>query len=85
MPMVHCYCFTRELVNERAKEDIQKVCPIYLALNLIISISQRVEEVLKWKLEDEVQFHMVRNVAPGKDMWCISFRLPREVGFARED
>lgn len=27
---------------------------------------------------------MVRSVAPNKDMYCLSFRLPREVAFAED-
>ena len=27
MPLIHCYCFTRELEQEKAEEDIRKVAP----------------------------------------------------------
>ncbi|KAG1757249.1 Met-10+ like-protein-domain-containing protein [Suillus lakei] len=67
MPMVHCHCFTRELQPDRAEADIR----------------QRVESKLGHKLGTEVALHMVRSVAPNKDMYCISFRLPRDVAFAR--
>lgn len=30
---------------------------------------------------DDVGYHYVRKVAPKKEMYCISFRLPREVAF----
>lgn len=43
---------------------------------------KRVEEVMGHALEGEVGLHMVRSVAPNKDMYCISFRLPYEVAFA---
>ncbi|KAL1737244.1 Met-10+ like-protein-domain-containing protein [Schizophyllum commune] len=32
----------------------------------------------------DATLHLVRSVAPNKDMYCLSFRLPREVGCARE-
>ncbi|KAG1773006.1 Met-10+ like-protein-domain-containing protein, partial [Suillus occidentalis] len=67
MPMVHCHCFTRELQLDRAEADI----------------IQRVESKLGHKLDTEVALHMVRSVAPNKDMYCISFRLPRDVAFGR--
>ncbi|CAA7264835.1 unnamed protein product [Cyclocybe aegerita] len=67
MPMVHCHCFTRELDIARAEEDIR----------------QRVEEKLGHPLGNEISLHLVRSVAPSKEMYCISFRLPREVAFAR--
>ncbi|VDB87523.1 unnamed protein product [Peniophora sp. CBMAI 1063] len=65
MPMVHCHCFTREMEREGAECDIR----------------QRVHEQLGRPLrdEDEVSLHLVRSVAPNKDMYCISFRLPRDV------
>ncbi|TFK77438.1 hypothetical protein BDN72DRAFT_867141 [Pluteus cervinus] len=67
MPMVHCHCFTRELERERAEADIL----------------QRVSETLGHPVGDDVSLHLVRSVAPGKEMYCISFRLPREVAFGR--
>ncbi|KAH9046293.1 Met-10+ like-protein-domain-containing protein [Lactarius hengduanensis] len=67
MPMVHCHCFTRELERDAAERDIR----------------QRVEEQLGCVLsaENEVGLHLVRSVAPNKDMYCISFRLPRTTAF----
>ncbi|EAU92537.2 tRNA (guanine-N(1)-)-methyltransferase [Coprinopsis cinerea okayama7 len=66
MPMVHCHCFTREVDSRvNAEGDIRK----------------RVEEKLGGALTSETSFHFVRSVAPNKDMYCISFRLPPEVAF----
>ncbi|KAH9984412.1 Met-10+ like-protein-domain-containing protein [Russula vinacea] len=67
MPMVHCHCFTREMDREAAESDIR----------------HRVEEELGCVLgsEDEVSMHLVRSVAPNKEMYCISFRLPRATAF----
>ncbi|KAI9570329.1 S-adenosyl-L-methionine-dependent methyltransferase [Boletus coccyginus] len=67
MPMVHCYCFTRELDPHKAEVDIR----------------QRAVAKIGTELGNEVAFHKVRSVAPNKDMYCISFRLPREVVLAR--
>jgi len=66
MPMIHCHCFTRELETEKAEADIR----------------QRVEEKLGHALGKETSFHLVRSVAPTKEMYCVSFRLPREIAFA---
>jgi len=67
MPMVHCHCFTRELEREAAERDIR----------------HRVEQKLgcAFSAEDEVNVHLVRSVAPNKEMYCISFRLPRATAF----
>jgi len=67
MPMVHCHCFTRELEREAAERDI----------------IHRVEQELGCVLsaENEVSLHLVRSVAPNKEMYCISFRLPRATAF----
>ncbi|KAH6917030.1 hypothetical protein BKA70DRAFT_1251174 [Coprinopsis sp. MPI-PUGE-AT-0042] len=69
MPMVHCHCFTRE-VEELAHAEAD--------------IRQRVEEKIGAPLTEEVSLHFVRSVAPNKDMYCISFRLPPAVAFSQE-
>jgi len=69
MPMVHCHCFTREVDDQTRAET---------------NIKQRVEERLGHALTDGATFHLVRSVAPGKDMYCISFRLPQGVAFATQ-
>jgi len=69
MPMVHCHCFTREVEDQTRAE---------------MDITQRVEAKLGRALTDSATFHLVRSVAPGKDMYCISFRLPQVVAFARQ-
>ncbi|KAG6873213.1 hypothetical protein C0995_001567 [Termitomyces sp. Mi166 len=66
MPMIHCHCFTRELDPEKAEADIR----------------QKVEEKLGSSLTTDVHVHWVRSVAPNKEMYCISFRLPSEVALA---
>ncbi|KAI0695651.1 Met-10+ like-protein-domain-containing protein [Cytidiella melzeri] len=66
MPTVHCYCFAREPEPEKAE----------------INIRERVEEQLGGPLEAEVSLFHVRSVAPNKEMYCISFRLPRTIAFA---
>lgn len=84
MPMIHCYCFTRELESDKAEVDIRKVRFFFLGAAAFHGVDvwfQRVEEQLGHPLVDEVALHMVRSVAPGKDMYCISFRLPRIVAF----
>ncbi|KAF8346952.1 S-adenosyl-L-methionine-dependent methyltransferase [Amanita rubescens] len=44
-------------------------------------IRERVEEQLGSKIT-EFNLHLVRSVAPNKEMYCISFRLPSDVAFA---
>jgi len=68
MPMIHCHCFTRELERGNAEADIRK----------------RAEEQLDYPITEDVSFHLVRSVAPNKDMYCISFRLPREVAYSTQ-
>ncbi|TCD64063.1 tRNA(m(1)G37)methyltransferase [Steccherinum ochraceum] len=65
MPVVHCYCFTRELEADKAEADIREA-----------------KKVMGAPLEGDVKLHAVRRVAPKKDMYCISFRLPVSVAFA---
>ncbi|KAJ1302848.1 hypothetical protein OPQ81_003151 [Rhizoctonia solani] len=60
MPMVHVHCFTRELEEENAHRDIIK----------------RAETALGSAINEDVLIHHVRKVAPNKEMYCLSFRLP---------
>jgi tRNA (guanine37-N1)-methyltransferase len=83
MPMIHCHCFTRELDPDTARMDIQKVRLSLTSLPALPNFSaQRVEEKLGYHLSENISFHLVRSVAPKKDMYCVSFRLPVEVAFA---
>ncbi|KAH9920236.1 guanine-N-1-methyltransferase [Epithele typhae] len=66
MPIVHCHCFTRE--RERAAA--------------VVDIRQRAEEKLGASIGEDATFHCVRTVAPQKDMYCVSFKLPHAVAFA---
>ncbi|KAG8903863.1 mitochondrial aspartate-glutamate transporter agc1 [Tulasnella sp. 408] len=66
MPMVHCYAFTRELDVSSAGADLRKRAEEYLGGALGID-------------GEDVHYHLVRDVAPHKRMYCISFRLPRDI------
>ncbi|KAI0756468.1 guanine-N-1-methyltransferase [Daedaleopsis nitida] len=66
MPMIHTHCFTRELEPDKAHADIR----------------QRVEEKIGHPLGQEAIYHWVRSVAPQKEMYCVSFRLPYAVAYA---
>ncbi|KAI8073269.1 Met-10+ like-protein-domain-containing protein [Gongronella butleri] len=44
-------------------------------------IAQRVEQVIGSPYDTSSRLHFVRNVAPKKDMYCISFRLTPEMAF----
>lgn len=48
---------------------------------LIQFFLQRVEEKIGYPVPEDFSLHLVRSVAPNKDMYCISFRLPAEVAF----
>lgn len=81
MPMIHCHCFTRELELKAAGQDIQKVRHVMLYYTVNLNWLQRVEDKLGHPLMGEVNLHYVRSVAPTKEMYCISFRLPESVAF----
>jgi tRNA (guanine37-N1)-methyltransferase len=71
MPMVHVYCFTREMERANAERDICARASQYLGYDLTPAIG-------------EYNLHLVRSVAPNKEMYCLSFRLPEEVAFAKD-
>ncbi|CCX29652.1 Similar to tRNA (guanine(37)-N1)-methyltransferase; acc. no. D5GN29 [Pyronema omphalodes CBS 100304] len=70
MPLIHVHTFhreTQERGEEFAEEDILAEIKKYLGT-----------EVPK----GEVDVHNVRRVAPNKQMYCASFRLPKKAAFA---
>ena len=83
MPMVHCHCFTRFLDPAEAEADIREVSCV--SDNMLEHsqhwVLQRVKTALGSEVDEDVSLHLVRSVAPNKDMYCISFRLPRRVAF----
>ncbi|OCF43865.1 tRNA (guanine37-N1)-methyltransferase [Kwoniella heveanensis CBS 569] len=69
MPLVHVYCFTREVEREKAEPDILARATQYLEYTLTPQ-------------SEGYNLHLVRSVAPNKDMYCLTFRLPKQVAFA---
>lgn len=47
-------------------------------------VTERASASLGTPLEGRCSVHLVRNVAPNKEMMCVSFPLPKEVLFSRE-
>lgn len=71
LPMIHLYCFSTKS-NSNATE---KICDE-------ISRQLQTSEILG---EKDVKVWPVRIVAPNKEMFCASFRLPAEVAFRRSE
>jgi len=70
LPLVHCYCFVKGEFDDPKAEVVKKV-----------------EEVLQTTLEKNKIYHIqeVRHVAPNKDMFRISFYLPKSVVFSQPE
>ena len=47
-------------------------------------VMQRASDTIGFSLENCSTVHFVRNVAPNKDMMCVSFTVPKEVLYSRE-
>lgn len=91
-PMVHVHCFTKDL-----EEPYQDICKrANKALGIPEDSPHRLVPPAKQENGDEntamqtlslapstsdVSLHLVRSVAPNKDMYCLSFRLTRAILF----
>ncbi|TPX36420.1 hypothetical protein SeMB42_g07084 [Synchytrium endobioticum] len=67
LPVIHCYCFTKG--QEEAEQDAINLVSKHLGADLSTS--------------DLIDVHRVRDVSPKKEMFCVSFRLPPSVAFAK--
>lgn len=65
LPRIHVHCFSKKDSAESERETIDR-CAKALGVSLDIGISK-------------VVVHTVRNVAPNKNMYCVSFNLPESV------
>ncbi|KAJ3249392.1 tRNA(m(1)G37)methyltransferase [Chytriomyces hyalinus] len=66
LPIIHCHCFST--VMEDLEGDVHKRAEKYLGCAI--------------PAENIIKIHRVRDVAPKKEMLCISFRLPAEAAYA---
>lgn len=65
LPRIHAHCFSKKALEEAERETIAR-CAIALGVPLDVQTCRLV-------------VHLVRNVAPNKNMYCISFNLPESV------
>ncbi|CAO1635827.1 unnamed protein product [Sympodiomycopsis kandeliae] len=72
-PMVHVHCFTKDLANPHL--DVCNRANHYLGLDADHP------DRLNPTSTPEINLHWVRRVSPNKDMYCLSFRLPKSVLF----
>ncbi|KAE8349815.1 hypothetical protein BDV28DRAFT_160168 [Aspergillus coremiiformis] len=78
LPMVHVYCFSGHSENE--VDDHNDICKrISERIGYTITPEDRVGG--SGNAELELAIHNVRLVSPNKQMFCASFRLPKEVAF----
>ncbi|XP_052779930.1 tRNA (guanine(37)-N1)-methyltransferase-like [Mya arenaria] len=68
LPRVHCYCFTD---IEEAKKSWDG--------DMVKEVKQRTLKMLGGLVEDDITVRQVRNVAPQKEMMCITFSLTPDV------
>lgn len=78
LPMVHVHCFTKDV--ERAAQDICERANSALGLTGTDRLVPPGDPSMP--PTPELFLHLVRSVAPSKDMYCLTFRLPRSVLFA---
>ncbi|KAJ2020761.1 tRNA(m(1)G37)methyltransferase [Coemansia sp. IMI 209128] len=70
LPLIHTHCFTKS--DEPEKDILQRACR-----------AMGYPEDQYMELDAEVYF--VRQVAPNKDMYCLSLNLPRSVAYANDN
>lgn len=74
LPMIHVHCFAPKPNNDTAVQGVLD--------RIEKEIGVRLEPSSSGDEEGKAYFHEVRDVAPNKLMFCVDFRLPRQVAFA---
>ena len=72
-PMVHVYCFETKNEEESRRNAIQR-CKA--ALGCALEENKGIANGVAGDREADVSIHIVRDVAPNKNMLCVSFLLP---------
>ena len=76
LPIIHVHCFAPKPNNDAAVGEVVDRIEKEIGIRLKPGSAD---------VEGEAHFHEVRDVAPKKLMFCVEFRLPREVAFAPRD
>lgn len=73
LPSVHVHCFYKHEPDEPAPPMVE----------VKASLTRRVSRAIGHSMAiSDIHFHDVRRVSPTKEMYCLSFTLPRAVAFA---
>lgn len=81
LPMIHVYCFSTHSKDESIEH--KDICN-RISERIGFTISPEDRAGGSGDEERELEIHNVRLVAPNKQMFCASFRLPEEVAFAKK-
>lgn len=74
LPMIHVHCFSHKANG--GNDFNEDICQrIYDEMGVRLTPGEAGND-------GEVYIHRVRNIAPSRNMYCASFRLPAEVAFA---
>lgn len=73
LPMIHVHCFAPKPNGDEAVQGVLDRIEKEIGVRLAPGDGEQ---------EGQATFHEVRDVAPNKLMFCVSFRLPQEVAFA---
>eukprot|EP00835_Amoeboradix_gromovi_P005133 NODE_455_length_8260_cov_0.408406.p2 type:complete len:409 gc:universal NODE_455_length_8260_cov_0.408406:1521-295(-) len=71
LPMIHVYAFFKGKIQKEADSILRQ------QLNKALDRNSDAEF-------EELHIHDVRNVAPHKNMYCVTFRLPDDVGYVND-